>query len=137
MKMLITLIVGISVTCISMDCAAQLSKIMVCYVPFHYETPIPVTPSSIFQEKCQAIGNSDSIAKNLLNIVLTKPKSWSGKPDFDFLFVRLEISRDGEPPLFIDQNGVVLVSNERYLLDASALSGIEKLLNARFGYPLK
>lgn len=119
----------------SVGCMAQSQPITVCYVPFHYETSTPVTPSSIFQEKCLTIGTSDPVAGKLLTLVSVKPKIWNGQPDFNFLFVRLEISKGSDPPLFVDQNGVVLISNERYPLGTSTLSDIEKLLNVKFGYP--
>jgi|SRR5579859_1371690 len=114
---------------------SQANAAKVCYLPFHYETSVPVTPSSIMQEKCRKMKDSDSIFKQLLNYVSEKPKTWSGKPDFNFLLVRLEISRENQPPIFVDQQGVVLVSNERYLLDTSILDKIENLLNKEFGHP--
>lgn len=118
----------------SSACAAEPDAMKICYIPFQYETAVPVTPSSIVQEKCETIDRSDSTAKQLQALVLKKPKIWNGQPDFNFLIVRLGIFYSNDPPLFVDRNGIVLVSNERYPLDATTLTNIEELLNAKFNY---
>ena len=93
-----------------------------------------MTPSSIVQEKCREISKSDILATRLITLVSKKPQMWNGQPDFDFLKVRLEIIDGYKPPIFVDQQGVVLVSNERYPLSSDTLMEIETLLNKQFGF---
>lgn len=118
----------------STPCVAGTHMVKLCYTPFSYETVVPITPSSIVEQRCKIIDGADSTVAQLYKDVQTKPKSIAGQQDFDFLTVRLEILDGNKPPIFVDKRGVVLVSNERYQVDATVLASMEKLLNGLFGY---
>lgn len=127
-------ILGLICAALSSSCVAETHTVRICYTPFNYETVVPITPSSIVEQKCKNIDESDPMVTQLYKDVHTKPKTIAGQPDFDFLTVRLEIMNGDKPPIFVDKQGVVLVSNERYQVDSAILASMERLLNGLFGY---
>jgi len=126
-------VLGLLTALAATSCVAKPDQVKICYAEFDYETVVPITPSSIVEQSCKLVDKSDPGVKQLYGYMQQKPKSIAGQPDFDFLKVRLEVIDGSNAPYFVDQQGVVLISNNRYQVDPSGLASMEKLLNGLFG----
>jgi hypothetical protein len=127
-------IVGVPAMLVATSCVAKPDQVKICYTEFGYETVVATTQSSIVEKSCKLIDKSDSDLKKLYSYLQQEPKTIAGQPDFDSLKVRLEVIDEDKAPYFVDDQGVVMISNNRYQVDASVLASMEKLLNRLFGF---
>jgi len=113
-------------------CASvQSQTTKVCYVPFNVDTFNATTPASIFEEDCRQIKNDDPIIDNLHKYIADRSNVDVHQPVFDSEVVRLGIL-EGDKPIYIDQNGVVLAGRRMYQLPKATFVAVAKILDDYF-----
>ena len=118
---------------VSAQACASTGSVKVCYVPFNYETMFATTPSSIFETTCKTLKSTDVFAIQLQKYLADESNSAKDQPEFDSLVVRLGVAEEGKPLVFLDREGVVMISYKRYQLPASTFGSLKALLKDYFG----
>lgn len=116
--------------------SAPRNGMTVCYTPFKAETFSALTPSSIFEytDSCRTIASDSALAEQMRTYISDTSNPEDFQKDFDFMKVRLGIidHLNGDRPVYVDQNGVVLIRAKMYQLPAATLADLEKLLDKNF-----
>lgn len=109
------------------------SVLTVCFVPFKAETLTAMTPTAIFEYSgsCQSIQRGSQVASEIQKLVSDTSNLEDNQPNFDFMVVRVGIL-DNDKPVFVDQNGVVLIHTQMYQLPKEALAKLSALLDQTF-----
>lgn len=109
------------------------SKLTVCFVPFKAETLTAMTPTAIFEYSgsCQSIERGSQLAGEIQKLVSDTSNPEDNQPNFDFMVVRVGIL-DDDKPVFVDQNGVVLIHTQMYQLPKETLVKLSALLDQSF-----